>query len=369
MSVFSFLKSNSRPERLEPIFPMSVLQADFVSIDCETIYKRILTDVLDRTEGLNDDQQVLFWDNCLGSENQDGLVTLLAKAMTDKSDLFVCYFETLKVIRKATSIEEATIRASYKEKAEAVTLPDGGIGVFITFKNFRQSDMIRLYSALEYCGVNSFWKSMNLSKALQIKINELRSSTGLSDSADVKAQAVEIAKALAAGTDIYIDAKDILELLKPDLTATNSAMELIAQKRSFYLGLPLSWVTGQGSEGLGDKSKGDAKKVEQGLRGYYFSIIKPVVDGIFGKDTEFESDDFDQISSSMEVMKTFSITDDELVSMDNKRKILNRMLSLPEDAKGDPPAAPAAVDPITGQPVVDPNKPPPPKKEPNAGTP
>lgn len=351
MGFFTWNFGSSNSEKLPPIFPMSVLQQDFVSIDCETIYKRILTDALERTDGLTEDQKVLLWDNCLGSENQDGLVSLLAKAMVDKKDLYIAYFATLKVIRKANSVEEALIKAGYKEKGDPVTLPDGGVGVYVTFKNFRQSDMIRLYSALEYCGVNSFWKSMNLSKALQIKINELRSSTGLNDKADVQKQALEIAKALSEGLDIYIDAKDVLELLNPDLTATNSAMELIEKKRSFYLGLPASYLQGDSSKGLNDSGKGDQKKVEQGLRGYYFSIIKPVIKGVFDKDTTFKSEDFDQIMASMEVMKTFAVTDDELVSQDNKRGILNKMLGLPEDAKGDPPAKPdPSLVPQPGQP-------------------
>lgn len=363
MNIFSFLSSGPKlTERLPLIFPMDLAQKDFVAIDCETIFKRILTDTLERTDGLKDEQKVLLWDNCLGSENSDGLVSMLAKAMTSKSELYLAYFANLGVIRKADSEEQGLIREGYKSKAEAVSLPKGGKGVFITFKNFRQSDMVKLYAALEYCGVNGFWKTMNLSKALQIKISELRSSTGLNDSADVKAQAIEIARALSQGYDIYIDAKDILELLKPDLTATTEAMNLIAQKRSFYLGLPASYITGVASKGMGDTGAGDNKKVEQGLRGYYFSIIKPTTEGIFDIKTTFKSEDYDQIMSSMEVMKTFAVTDNEMVSLENKTGILNKLLGLPADAKGDPPEKvdPNAIDPVTGQPVP-PGQAPPPK--------
>lgn len=328
---FNWFTGSSSTMKLPQIFPMLVDQKNFVSIDAETIYKRILTDVLERTDGLSDEQQVLLWDNCLGSENQDGLVSSLAKAMVMQSELFLVYIPGLKLIREANPTEQAEIRADYKKQGESKS------GVFITFKNFRQSEMIRLYSALEYCGINSFWKSMNLSKALQIKINELRSSTGLTDKNDIAAQALEIAQALSEGLDIYIDAKDILELLKPDLTATNSAMELIAQKRSFYLGLPASYITGIASKGMSDTGRGDSKKIEQGLRAYYFSIIKPTIERLFSIKTTFKSDDFDQIMASMDVLKTFSITDDEMVSLENKTEILNKMLGLPKESKGDPP--------------------------------
>ena len=347
---FSWFDTSNKQIRLPEIFPMIVAQKDFVSIDSETIYKRILTDVFERTDGLTDDEQVLLWDNCLANENQDGLISMLAKAMVGQNDLFLVYIPNLKLIRKDNSQEEAQIKADYLQRGES------SIGVYITFKNFRQSEMLKLYSALEYCGVNSFWKSMNLSKALQIKINELRSSTGFNDRADIEKQAVELAKALSEGLDLYIDAKDILELLKPDLTATNSAMEIIAQKRSFYLGLPASYITGVSGKGLSDTGRGDSKKVEQGLRGYYFSIGKPVAEGIFKKKTTYKSDDFDQIMSSMEVLKTFSITDEEFVSTENKTSIINKMLGLPKDAKGE-----------TSEPIPEPTVPQviPPQDQPN----
>lgn len=328
---FTFSSTESRHEQLPDIFPMLVGQRDFVAIDCETIYSRILTDTLERTTGLNEDQKKLLWDNCLASETQDGLVSLVAKAMVSKYDLYLVYRPDIKVIRKATSQEESQIRADYAARGESA------VGVFITFRNYKRTDMVKLYSALEYCGVNGFWKMMNLSKALQLKFTELRSSTGLSDSADVKAQARAIAEGLSLGKDVMLDAKDVLDLLKPDMSATNSAMDLISQKRSFYLGLPASYMTGESKNSMGDTGEGDAKKVDQGLRGYYFSIVKPVIEGVFGISTTFKSEDFRQISNSMEVLKTFEITSDEYISKENKQAIVNKVWGLPEDAVGDEP--------------------------------
>lgn len=354
---FSWSSSKSSGQSLPEIFPMSVRQGDFVNIDCEAIYKRILTDVLERTDGIAEERTPLLWDNCLASEKKDGLVSTLAKAMVGQKELFLAYNPTLKLVRQATTEEEAQIKADYEKKGES------SVGIYVTFKNFKQSTMVRFYSELEYCGVASFWKSMNLSKALQIKINELRSSTGLNDKADIETQAIAISEALGKGLDIYIDAKDVLELLNPDLTATNSAMELIEKKRSFYLGLPASYLQGEGSKGLSDTGKGDSKKIEQGLRNYYFSIVKPVVEALFGDKTTYKSNDFDQILASMEVMKTFAVTDNDMVSLENKTKILNSMLGLPEDAEGDEPEEPV-TDPVTGIPI-DPNAKPVAKNDPN----
>ncbi len=102
---------------------------------------------------------------------------------------------------------------------------------------------------------------------------------------------------------------------------------------------------------MGDSGEGDAKAVERGLKNYFFSIVKPVLETIFGIKATFKSEDFRQISSSLEALKTFELTSDELISQDNKRIIINKLFGLPEDEKGDPP------DPMAQQ-VVDPNKPP-----------
>ena len=320
-------QSNEIPE----IFPFPYKEKEFISTDVENVYARILTDVLERTQGMNDDQKILLFDNCLASEAQFGLVSLLAKAMTEKDELFLIYDKATQVIRKATADEQAQIKLEYKmPKANQKT------GFYITFKNYNKSDFMKLYSGLEYSTVASLSKSMNLSKAIQLKMTDLRASVSLSDKTEAKAQALAMAEGLKTGKDILLDAKDIVETAKPDLTAAQSAMDFVAQKRSFYLGLPASYITGLSSKGLGDSGEGESKAVERGLRGYYFSIIKPVIESIFSIKTTFKSDDFRLLDSSLNALKTFEITDNTLLSQDNKRLIINKLLGLPEDEEGDP---------------------------------
>ena len=54
------------------------------------------------------------------------------------------------------------------------------------------------------------------------------------------------------------------------------SIRALAFKRGFYLGLPVSWITG--IQGFEDSGKAESKAVEAYLKPYYFSIIKPVVD-------------------------------------------------------------------------------------------
>ncbi len=174
---FGFFRSTTQSDNgLPNIFPMSMSQTDFIRTDVKNIYTRILTDVLERTQGVPEKAESVLWDNCVASESIDGLVTMLAVAMTDKKELFLIYDAGLQLIRKATHEEEVQIRADYKASGKSNT------GIFITFKNYNRSDMVKLYSELEYCTVAGLSKSMKLSTAIQLKMTDLRASVGLADS-------------------------------------------------------------------------------------------------------------------------------------------------------------------------------------------
>ena len=320
----------------------------FVDTDLTTIYLRILTEVVARTQNIKEEIEPLVWDNCLGSESQDGLLTMLSKAMVNKSELYLVYIPALKLVRKATNPEQSKIQADYKAKGESQD------GVYVTFKNYDKTDMLKIYSELEYYSVGSLWKGSKLSTAIQLKMNDLRASVGAIDSEPVIAQALAIAEALKCGKDVLIDGKDTIETAKPDLTATNSMNELIAQKRSFYLGLPAAWITGLANKGMGDSGDAEMKAVERGLKPYFKSIIKPVFDRLFDMTAEYESEDTAVLSVNLEMLKVFDITSDDYLSKESKLKMTNKYFKLPDGTKGDPPAkvVPAVTPPaLASKPV------------------
>ena len=325
-------------EELPNIFPLPILQSEFISTDIFAIYSKILTDVLERTHGLPDDLVELMWDNCVKSNSSEGIITLLSKAMADKKDLFIIYEPSFGIVRVATAEERREIEADYDAKGFSE------VGVYISFKNYRRSDMVKLYIGLEYLSVASLHKSMNLSKAVQIKINDLRSSVSLVDASDAKAQAKRIATSLSQGLDIMLDAKDVIETSTPDLTATKESVSFVTQKLSFYLGLPAAYISGEQTTGMGTTGENDMRAVERGLKGYFFSIIKPTLETLFDLKLSYKSQDFRQIAGSMDVLKTFALIDEEFISRENKTKIINQLLDLPEDAVGD--AVAQAIAPI-----------------------
>lgn len=323
-------------EELPEIFPVPVARQDFVSTDVVAIYSKVLTDVLERTHGLSEEQTALMWDSCVKSSATDGMITLIAKAMSEKKDLFLVYEKAVKVIRPATDDETSKIKADYIAEGESK------IGIFISFKNFKRADMVKFYIELEYLTVGSLYKSMNLSKAVQLKFADLRSSVSLADTADVKTQAIAIAKSLSAGKDVMLDAKDEITTSTPDLKSVDASIDFITKKLSFYLGLPAAWITGEQTGGLGTTGENDMRAVERGLKAYFVSIVKPTLEAIFGIAVSYKSQDFRQVEGSVEILKVFGLIDDTLISAENKRKIINQMLDLPEDAKGDAPKKPHA---------------------------
>jgi hypothetical protein len=336
-----FGRTTQANNELPDIFPMSMAERDFVRMDVKNIFTRILTDVLERTRGIPDKAETVLWDNCVASESSEGLVTMLAVAMSDKKELFLIYDTGTNLIRKANNAEEQTIRSDYAKANKSST------GIFITFKNFSRSDMVKFYSALEYCTVTGLSKSMRLSTAIQLKITALRSTVSLSDSEKAIVQAKAIAEGLKKGQDVMLDEKDLIECAKPDLTATNSSMEFIIKKQSLYLGMPASYITGESSKGLGDSGKGDTKAVERGLKNYFFSVIKPVVEAMFDANATFNSDDFDKMDTALTTLKTFEVTTDEYLSKENKQLIVNKMFGLDDDEVGDEPETiPLPVAPV-----------------------
>lgn len=303
---------------LPDIFPIPIAADVFTRTDTETVYAKILTDVVDRCEGLKEEQVNALWDNCLMSEAPDGLITMLAKAMARKEQLFLVFKEG--VIRRATSTEEVAIRTDYTKTGKSAA------GVYISFANYQRTDMVNLYSALEYGVISSLHKSVNLSKAVQYKINDLRASVSLIDMDIAKTQAGNVATALSKGKDVMLDAKDSIESHKPDLDAAKSAIEFLDSKRCFYLGLPRTYVNGEQSGGLGDSGEGDAKAVERGLKNYFVSIIRPVCNALFNVKLVFKSSDMAQVELGLEALKTFALlTDQGLMDQKTQKQIVERL--------------------------------------------
>jgi hypothetical protein len=159
-------------------------------------------------------------------------------------------------------------------------------------------------------------------------MKDLRSSTALNDKAQVEAQAKTVAKSLGDGKDVLLDADDTIETSNPDLTSVKESINFINQKRSFYLGLPESYIAGKLAGGLGDSGEADTKAIERGLKNYFYAIVKPVTKAVFDVDAEYKSQDFRMLEKGLNALQTLSLADDDLLSRDQKQMIINKLFDI-----------------------------------------
>lgn len=323
MSWFGFLTGEGSVSNfltLPTIFKFGMQSDEFVDCDVRTTYTNILTDAMDRTHGLDKKFHPSLWDSCLQSEASVGLISLLSDAMADNGELFLVYKS--EVLRKATPDEEKQIRIDYAKTAKS------SVGVYISFKKYRRTKMLKIFSAMEYCVLAALHKLVNLAKAIQIKIDKLRESVSLLDASAAAAQARAMAENLAAGRDIVTDAKDLIECASPDISPTEKAIAFFDAKRAYILALPLSYISGAQTPGIGSTGEADMRAVERGLKQYWTSILYPVIKALWQKETEFKSQDFREYGTAFEALKTFQVAAESIVSVKSQRAIAWRMFDL-----------------------------------------
>jgi hypothetical protein len=305
------------------IFPFELDQGFFVHNDIITIYKKILIDVISHTQRLTPEVELSLYDNCMANESSKGLITLLADAMTSKKELFLVY--KLGILRLADSDETEQIRLDYKERAQS------SVGVYISFKNYKQSDLLKIYSNMEYAVLESLHKSMNLSKAIQVKISDLRLSVSNLDASMPTTQAKTIATGLAEGKDVLLDAKDEIKTATPEIKSTEEAISFIDSKKAFYLGFPMSYINGKQTTGIGTTGEGDTNAIERGLKHYFVSIVKPAIEAIFNIQTDFKSQDYRLAPIGIQALQTFELVDERFLSAEDKKSIIQKLFGLDVD--------------------------------------
>lgn len=338
---------------LNEIFPMLVSQKDFVRIDVQTLYSKILTDVIERTHGITEKVEPVLWDSCLKSENAQGLVSMLAEAMTDQKDLYLVYDKAIDLVKKASNEQQQQIKADYDKNNKS------DVGVYVSFTKYEKALLVKLYSALSYCVAGALNKGMNLAMALQIAVNELRQGIGFTDSPIAIEQAKKIADALEQGIPVLIDKNDEIRNAIPDVTPVTNAMKWINERLSLYTGLPASYINGEQTGGLGTTGENDTKAIERGLKSYYKSIIEPVFKALFDLKLSYKSQDFRQLTQALEALKTFDLISDEYLGPVSKGKIIQSLLDLDdEDIKADKEAVEKLKKEIEAQQKNNPQPPP-----------
>lgn len=313
---------------LPEIFSLGIPCEDFAKLNITYLYKKILTDCIVRTQGIPDNVRRALWDNCMASESDKGLISLLATAMTAKSELYLVW--NLNVLRKANAQEQIIIKADYAKMGKS------SVGAYISFRNYELSDILLIYASLEHASLASLSSMMNLAKAIQFKMANMRKSVGAYDKDDVVKQCVAIATALKAGKAVAIDGEDEITTSQLDMEPTEKAVSFLDSKRAYYTGLPKSYITGEQTGGIGSSGENDTRAIQRGLEPYWESIIHPTLKAVFNIDTKFQLERFGQVDSALNALRTFELVSEDLISLENKREIVSDMFDIENDLKNQP---------------------------------
>lgn len=310
MSFFNFGSGASTTLYIDKPFQLNLADTVFVENEITGLYEKLLMDCYSRSNDLK--ESPIYFDNCLASENNQGLISLLSDAMYKKTDLFLVLKSD--VIRLADTEEKTKIAEDYKKTGKS------SIGVYCSFKDFVKTDMLKVYYSMLFNVFDTTNTQMNISKSIQVKINKLRDLVSLSAKDSTVPQAKDLVDALKNGKGIMLDKDDEIAAIMTSLDPVKAGIELVNSKVASTIGMPLSYVNGELSAGLSSSGEGDSDMVERGLKPYFNSIWKPVVDKLMDSNITFKSDSWRTLEPMLKYITVIETSD--LIEKDVKAKFV-----------------------------------------------
>jgi hypothetical protein len=300
-------------------FCLSFKKEIYCKIKTETLFKKILHRCYSRSEGAQDDKKILsLFDSTEKSGSPRGLISLLAKAMTDKQEIAIIYDSG--VVRLADYKEKEQIKKDYEDRAESK------IGVHVDFKNYCLTDLVFGYMAMIYDILSSMNTQVGLAQALQIKINNLRSTVSVAGSEEPIRQAKDINESLKQGNSVLMDKNDAVEALTLNSESVKNAIELVNSQLATDLGVSLSFVNGELTTGMSATGEADANADEYGFQDFFNSIFKPVCDKLYGWNLRFVSDDWRYFSAM--IGSLIIVENSMLLSEEQKQAFADRLMPI-----------------------------------------
>jgi hypothetical protein len=324
----NFGKSSGGTCVMPELWQMQLQCSLYTEIQLRAIYTRILSEVFSRCHGISDDFRPLLYTSMEG-EGQIGLIEHIVRAMAKQSALVLKYNAGI-IVEPKWDEQKKILDAMKKGERSKQTLA-------LSFTKYDRTTMLRQLLWHKYLLLCAENKALNLSTAVQIKINALRDSVSMKD---FKAeggpfdQAREIAQALLDGRATAMDSKDLIELMTPDTGPLEKVGDSVHREAALILGLPLSWITGTAESGLGDSGDKDARAIERGLQPYFWESVYPAYFGLFGGKLKFKTEDYRNITPALDAMRTFQLDDGELLPKEIQQRILYQLLDIQEQPPG-----------------------------------
>lgn len=296
-------------------FCVEMKAADFVDFKVITLYAKILRRCYAKSSGLSDEQAANLWDSVDLGDAQHGIINKVSLAMAKKKELIL--FKDGGIVREAEQAEADQIKKDYEERGRSDK------GVYLNFKKYAMTDVLRLYMAFIFEIIRGAWVNVNLTKALQLKIADARKTIAASDAADPMQVASNVVNALKDGKSVFLDAGDEVKTTDLQTQAIKDALSLVYGLLSGELGVSTAFICGELTSGMAVTGEADVNANEDGIKDFFNSVFKPIMDKLFGVSLKFKSDNWRRIKEFAQIIPFVETA--EYISEEKKRELLERL--------------------------------------------
>lgn len=288
---------------------------DFVDFKVITLYAKILRRCYAKSIGLSDEQAANLWDSVDLGDAQHGIINKVSFAMAKKKELVL--FKDGGIVREAEPAEAELIKKDYEERGRSEK------GVYLNFQKYSLTDILRLYMAFIFEIIRGAWVNVNLTKALQLKIADARKTIAASDAADPMQVASNVVSALKAGKSVFLDAGDEVKTTELQTQAIKDALSLVYGLLAGELGVSTSFICGELTSGMAVTGEADVNANEDGIKDFFNSVFKPIMDKLFGVSLKFKSDNWRRIKEFAQIIPFVETS--EYIDDEKKRELLERL--------------------------------------------
>lgn len=288
-------------------YKLAIDEVHFVNFNTALLYQKILKRCFAKSTGISEEEARNLWDSVELSNAQYGTISRIADAMTCKKELILV--NDAGIVRLADSNEAQEIKKAYEEGLSVNS------AVYMNFQKYTLTDIIKVYMSLIYDVMGGAKVNLGLSKALQVKIADLRKTIATSSSEDARTQAQAIVSALKDGKSVAVDAGDIIATTELQTTPVIDGLKLVYGCLASVLGVSTSFICGELTSGMAVTGEADVNANEDGIKDFFNSVFKPIHDKLFGIKIKFKSDNWRKFKEYAQVLpyieSSMYITDEQ----------------------------------------------------------
>lgn len=310
---FNFVQNRATDYAIDLLFGFKYGGSDFkfAEVFAFEIFRKILTDCYEHAADFPVQKASALWDSVVYTEARNGLITILAKAMTHRSKVYLKF--DAGYVRKATLAEEKEIDED----------PTGKHGICADFREFQRAVIVLNLACLIEALLQNANSSLMISKSVLLRIDKLRENVANANAEDVISQAKAIAQGLKDGKGAMLDGADVVEMPTFDTAPMEQALNVLYGLMSFITGMPQAYISGELTTGLSTTGDVDEKAIERGLTFYFNSIFKPICDKLLGSALVFKTSNWRKFAEVANLLPVLEATD--AVPQEYKDKLIKEV--------------------------------------------